>query len=152
MAVTQSKQTYNGANHRIQGRRLDTVGGAYTLSLNFTVRYFQLVNLTQRITYEWYEGMANGTTLKTVAAGTRTLDTADVAISVDAGSGDQDGSGGTPDTTNAGVDNNTAYPGPSTVVNSTATAIPGIEPSGQVSISATAAGAASDQFTWVAQG
>lgn len=152
MAITQSKQTYNGANHRIQGRRLDTVGGAWTLSLNFTVRYFQLVNLTDQITHEWYEGMAAGTTLKTIATGVRTLDVGnDVAISPDAGSGDQDGSGGTPDTTNAGVDNNVAYPGPATVINSTATAIPGIEPSGQVLISA-AAGLANKQYTWVAQG
>ncbi len=96
--------------------------------------------------------MAAGTTLKTVAAGTRTLDTADVAISPDAGSGAQFGSSGTLDTTNAGVDNNVAYPGPATIVNKTDTAIPGIEPSGQIAISATAAGAASDQFAWVAQG
>lgn len=151
MAVTSSKQVYNGANHRVQGRRLDTVGGAWTTTLNFTVRYFQLVNLTDSITHEWYEGMAAGTTVKTIANGTRTLDTVDVAISPDAGSGAQFGSSGTPDATNAGVDNNVAYPGPATIVNKTDTAIPGIEPSGQVVIGA-AAGLANKQYTWVAQG
>lgn len=55
-------------------------GTALSLSLGFNPRYVQLVNLTDRTTYEWYMGMANGETIKTVAAGTRTLDTADAAI------------------------------------------------------------------------
>jgi hypothetical protein len=35
-----------------------------------------------RIEYEWFSGMAADTTLKTVAAGTRTLDTGDAAVNV----------------------------------------------------------------------
>lgn len=58
---------------------------AATITLGYTPRYFRWENVTDRIGYEWFDGNANGTTLKTVAAGTRTLDTADVAISVSNG-------------------------------------------------------------------
>lgn len=52
------------------------------ISVGFLPKKVRWVNSTDRIEYEWVTGNANGTTLKTVAAGTRTLDTADVAISV----------------------------------------------------------------------
>lgn len=52
------------------------------ITLGFIPRYFRWENVTDRIGWEWFDGAANGTTLKTVAAGTRTLDTTDVAISV----------------------------------------------------------------------
>jgi hypothetical protein len=55
---------------------------AASITLGYVPRYFRWVNVTDRIEWEWFDGAANGTTLKTVAAGTRTLDTADVAISV----------------------------------------------------------------------
>ena len=58
---------------------------AATINIGYAPRYFAWINVTDRITYEWFKGNANGTTLKTVAAGTRTLDTADVAISVTGG-------------------------------------------------------------------
>ena len=48
--------------------------------LGFVPRYVYFMNATDRIGYEWFQGMASGTTLKTVAAGTRTLDTGDAAI------------------------------------------------------------------------
>lgn len=66
-----------------RGAYLDDAGtpAAATIGLGFIPVYFQWLNATDRIGYEWFEGMAAGTTLKTVAAGTRTLDTADVAIS-----------------------------------------------------------------------
>lgn len=60
-------------------------GTLLRVNLGFYPRYVQLVNLTDQTTYEWYFGMAAGTTLKTVAAGTRTLNTADVAISPKSG-------------------------------------------------------------------
>jgi hypothetical protein len=47
---------------------------ATVFTLGFTPRVITFVNLTDRITYEWYAGMASGSALKTVAAGTRTLD------------------------------------------------------------------------------
>ena len=55
---------------------------ATALKLGFVPRYVRLENITDRDGWEWFEGAANGTTLKTIAAGTRTEDTADVAINV----------------------------------------------------------------------
>ena len=42
----------------------------------FRPRYIPVTNLTDRIMWEWFEGMTEGHAIKTVAAGTRTLDTA----------------------------------------------------------------------------
>lgn len=44
-------------------------------ALGFRPRYVRLENATDRISYEWFEGMAADSAIKTVAAGTRTLDT-----------------------------------------------------------------------------
>lgn len=84
MAITQSSSRSDGVLNRQQGRYLDDAASpaAASFTLGFQPRYVAWHNLTDRISYEWWEGMANGTTLKTVAAGTRTLDTADAAISV----------------------------------------------------------------------
>lgn len=117
MAITQSTTSNPGIANEVHGQYVDPAASpaAAVLSVGFTPRYFAWHNLTDRTSYEWFEGMAAGTTLKTVAAGTRTLDTGDAAISVDAGSGDQDG---------AGV--------------GSATSIPGIAPDGTVTIAAAA--------------
>ena len=60
-------------------------GAIVTENFGFDPKYIKLVNETDRITHEWHEGMTAGTTLKTVAAGTRTLDLVggDNAINVD---------------------------------------------------------------------
>jgi hypothetical protein len=86
MAVTNTqKDTFIVRN--ASGSYLDDAGtpAAATITLGFTPRYVAWHNVTDRISYEWFDGAANGTTLKTVAAGTRTLDTADAAISVSGG-------------------------------------------------------------------
>lgn len=68
------------------GSYLDTAGtpAAVNITLGFTPKYFAWHSTTGRISYEWFDGMADGTALKTVANGTRTLDTADASIDVDA--------------------------------------------------------------------
>lgn len=48
---------------------------AVDVAFGYAPRKVTLVNLTDRITHEWYEGMTSGYSLKTVAAGTRTLET-----------------------------------------------------------------------------
>jgi hypothetical protein len=153
MTITKNYSDSNGGDfQRATGRFLnDDTAVAIAIELGFRPRYFQLVNLTDRITHEWYEGMASGTTVKTAADGVRTLNTADVAIQVDAGSGSQDGSQGAVDATNAGVRNNVAYPGPATVIDSTATDIPGVKPAHGVTIAAAAA-IEDKQYTWLALG
>ena len=50
----------------------------------FKPRYIKWINLTDRIQVEWYEGMTASQNLKTVAAGTRTLDTTANAVVADA--------------------------------------------------------------------
>lgn len=64
-------------NHTTGYMVQNAVADPVTLSLGFVPRYFKLVNLTDRITYEWYSGMATtgGAALKTIATGVRTLET-----------------------------------------------------------------------------
>jgi hypothetical protein len=83
MAITSSMRCDNGAMSFASGSFIDTgTILATAISLGFVPRYVRLENVTDRDGWEWFEGAAAGTTLKTVAAGTRTLDTSDVAISV----------------------------------------------------------------------
>jgi hypothetical protein len=86
MAITSTQSTSDGIVYRASGSFITTDTAAdVTLTLGFTPKYVVWENVTDRIKYEWFEGTANGTTVKTVAAGTRTLDTTDVAISVTGG-------------------------------------------------------------------
>src|SRR3981189_473838 len=85
MTITSLPVQSNVMLERTYGTYLDTVGGAAAvITVGFLPSYIKLVNedaagLTQ---YEWFSDFPNGTTIKTVAAGTRTLNPADVAISV----------------------------------------------------------------------
>jgi hypothetical protein len=45
-----------------------------TFTVGFTPRVIRIHNLTDQISFEWFQGMADLSGLKTVAAGTRTLD------------------------------------------------------------------------------
>lgn len=143
MTITATRSNDSGAAYRVQGRHFDdaAVPAAAAISLGFTPRYFAWINLTDRITWEWFEGNANGTTLKTAAAGTRTLDTADVAISVDAGSGNQTGGAGT---VGSGA-------GARVITDDTKTQTVGQAPGGVVTVAA-AAIAQNKQYQWVAIG
>lgn len=88
MAITATQTMHPASvNNRAQGRHLDDAGtpALKTITLGFTPRYVLWLNETDRVSHEWFEGMADGTTLKTAANGTRTLDTADVGIDVDDG-------------------------------------------------------------------
>lgn len=51
-------------------------------NVGFRPRYVQFVNLTDRTTIEYYDGMAANTCLKTAAAGTRTLETVNGGITL----------------------------------------------------------------------
>lgn len=50
-------------------------GVAMEFAIGFTPRVVQFVNATDRITDEWYDGMAADSAVETAAAGTRTLET-----------------------------------------------------------------------------
>lgn len=86
MAITSSQKNMEGIFRHATGSYLDDAGTPATtdITLGFTPTYFAWHSTTGRISYEWFDGMADGTTLKTVANGTRTLDTSDAAIDVDA--------------------------------------------------------------------
>lgn len=90
MAVTATKAANfnNVANHA--SGKLDTdaaAAAAYTIPLGFKPRVFRIHNLTDRISYEWLDGMTNPGALKTAAAGTRTLETTEGPTVNAAGSG-----------------------------------------------------------------
>lgn len=52
-----------------------TAATAQTITLGFAPRYVRFVNITDRITDEWFEGLASASSLHTVAGGTMTLET-----------------------------------------------------------------------------
>ena len=51
-------------------------------SVGFTPRYIRFQNITDRIAVEWFEGMAADTCLKTAAAGTKTIETTNLGITI----------------------------------------------------------------------
>lgn len=51
-----------------------TAADSVVVNLGFTPRYVTWENVTDRIKGEWYEGMAANSCIKTIAAGTRTLE------------------------------------------------------------------------------
>lgn len=76
MAITRTQSAHDAQSARLAvGRFLDDAATpvAAVLVVGFVPRFVQWINLTDRITVEWYEGMAADSALKTVAAGTRTL-------------------------------------------------------------------------------
>lgn len=74
--ATSTINASNGVlNRTIQAFTTDAVAAAdTTFNFGFKPRLVQFVNLTDRITEEWFEGMAATNVLHTVAAGTRTID------------------------------------------------------------------------------
>jgi len=75
MAITKSKTNDSGSVQRAIGRYIDTgtVAEFDITDVGFKPRYVKVVNVTSRDMLEWYEGMADASAIKTVAAGTRTL-------------------------------------------------------------------------------
>lgn len=74
MAITQSQSNDVGPTQRALGRYIDTgTVAAFNITCGFKPRYVRVVNTTSRDMYEWFEGMADASAIKTVAAGTRTL-------------------------------------------------------------------------------
>lgn len=75
MAITASQSNEQSVNGSTQGYFLDSAAtpAALAPAVGYKPRFVQVVNLTDRITFEWYEGMAADSMIQTVAAGTRTL-------------------------------------------------------------------------------
>lgn len=72
-ALGQSASVTNIASGIYTG---DGVAGALTVGLGFTPRYVRVEDLTDGMTYEWFEGLpATNAILTTWSTGTKTLDT-----------------------------------------------------------------------------
>lgn len=72
MTVT-STQTHHQVRNVAVGRYLDDgTAAAFSIVCGFRPRYVVVLNVDDRTQLEWYEGMADASALKTVAAGTRT--------------------------------------------------------------------------------
>jgi hypothetical protein len=82
MTITSQAKIAQGHTQRYTYAHLDdaAVPALITLTPGFRPTSVKLVNVTDRITYEWHLGMNEGDYIKTVAAGTRTLETDDVLI------------------------------------------------------------------------
>ena len=85
MALTTNTQsTAFGFYNRAHGVIVSDAGAAaaLTIPVGFLPRYVKFVNLTDRITNEWFEGMASASSLNEAAAGTKTLETTNgIAVS-----------------------------------------------------------------------
>lgn len=77
MALVINTQTNAVSISNMAVGRVTTDAGAAAdtvFTCGFAPRYIKFVDNTNRIMLEWFEGMAANTAIRTVAAGTRTLD------------------------------------------------------------------------------
>lgn len=76
MAITSALRTSGTQQNRAVGSFKDTgTVKKSVVKLGFLPRHVKLIDATNRISYEWYEGMAADSAIKQVAAGTTTLET-----------------------------------------------------------------------------
>jgi hypothetical protein len=81
--TTNTRSNSMGVVNFASGAMVSDAGAAEaaTINLGFVPRSVKFVNLTDRISYEYHEGQAAGDSLKTVAAGTRTIDSGVLTVS-----------------------------------------------------------------------
>ena len=97
--------TYTAATDVSTTANASIAAGVLTITLGFVPTFFKLVNVTDKIALEWYDGMNQGDYLKTIANGTVTLETGDaltITPSTRTG-GSVSQAGGTADTVPSGV-------------------------------------------------
>lgn len=80
-AATFVQYNSDGIVHHASGKATGTYTAAdFTITLGFTPKYVKVVNVTDRITQEWYEGMNSGDFMETAATGVRTLEIDDQLV------------------------------------------------------------------------
>lgn len=72
--------TYTAASDVYSSNDITMASGVIVITLGFVPIYFKIVNVTDRLTQEWYAGMNLGDFMETVANGTRTLETDDQVV------------------------------------------------------------------------
>lgn len=78
MAVVIAQSNNASVSNVSVGRASGTYTAAdFTITLGFKPRYFRIINLTDRVQCEWFEGMAAGDCLLRAANGDTTLVTTD---------------------------------------------------------------------------
>ena len=79
MARTEAVTRDNGLMRLHSGAILDDAAApvAASVNLGFRPRYIRVVNHTDRIEYEWFQGMDSGSSLRTVETGVRTAQAAE---------------------------------------------------------------------------
>jgi len=81
MAQTLSQAQTDGVVRRASGSATGTYTAAdLTITLGFVPRYVKVINVTDRVTQEWFEGMNQGDFIETAANGVRTLETDDKLV------------------------------------------------------------------------
>lgn len=82
-AATNGSDTNQQAAGRITFPATAITAADYVVvNLGFTPRYVCWTNVTSRVQVEWFAGMAADTCIKTAAAGTRTIETTNLGITV----------------------------------------------------------------------
>ena len=98
--------TYTAATDVSTTANASIAAGVLTITLGFVPSRFKAVNVTQRDSYEWFEGMNQGDYIKTLANGTASLETGDaltITPETRAGAVGGTSSGGTADSAASGV-------------------------------------------------
>lgn len=84
MAITTTETSAATMLRMANGSHLDGDGTtAFSTTLGFDPRYIRVENETDRILFEWYQGVDTAKGVKTAAAGTRTLETSAMITVVD---------------------------------------------------------------------
>jgi len=72
--------TYTAATEANSNNGAVIASGVLTITPGFMPKSVKVINVTARISHEWFQGMLTGDYLKTVAAGTRSLETDDALV------------------------------------------------------------------------
>ncbi|MCR4338518.1 MAG: hypothetical protein NUW01_01380 [Gemmatimonadaceae bacterium] len=98
--------TYTAASDVSTTANASIASGVLTITLGFVPSRVKVMNASQKIACEWFEGMNQGDYLKTLANGTVSLETGDaltITPETRAGAVGGTSSGGTADTAASGV-------------------------------------------------
>ncbi len=67
--------TYTAATTAYDSNGITIASGVITISVGFVPKYVKVINVTDRLTQEWFEGMNFGDFLETASNGDKTLET-----------------------------------------------------------------------------